>query len=145
MRDDAGIRGEANYLFRSTPISRQEFFAETLEPLYFAQSWNEIGYDRIALLFSVLAVGVLLDFKVCGGFRVTMVDYINWNSWSLDIGKATNISNLLVAVSDCMSHLRPCIFVLFTACKMQIRVHGDTLSGCVPDACAYAQTSRRYS
>jgi hypothetical protein len=49
---------------RSSPITRDEFFQETFEPLYAAPTWTSFTYDRIALLFAVMAVGVLLDLQL---------------------------------------------------------------------------------
>lgn len=51
-------------LQRASPISSEEFFEETFDALYNAMTWNEFTYDRIGLLFSVLSIGVLLDFQL---------------------------------------------------------------------------------
>ncbi|PVG02755.1 hypothetical protein CPB86DRAFT_780172 [Serendipita vermifera] len=48
----------------SSPVSRDDFFQETFEPLYAAPTWTGFTYDRIALLFAVMAVGVLLDLQL---------------------------------------------------------------------------------
>jgi hypothetical protein len=49
---------------RASPVSSEEFFDETFDPLYDATAWTGFTYDRIALFFSVLSVGVLLDFTL---------------------------------------------------------------------------------
>jgi hypothetical protein len=36
--------------------------AEIFEPLTKGQSWDGISFDRVALLFLVLSIGVLFDF-----------------------------------------------------------------------------------
>ncbi|KAG8872156.1 hypothetical protein FRC20_009718 [Serendipita sp. 405] len=46
------------------PVCRQEFFDGIFEPLYASETWRDITFDRISLLFMVLSVGTLLDFKL---------------------------------------------------------------------------------
>ncbi|CAG7845937.1 SubName: Full=Uncharacterized protein {ECO:0000313/EMBL:CCA77995.1} [Serendipita indica DSM 11827] len=48
----------------SSPICRKEFFEEVFEPLYAASSWSDFTFDRIALLYAMLSVGMLLDFRL---------------------------------------------------------------------------------
>ncbi|KAG8832049.1 hypothetical protein FRC17_002159 [Serendipita sp. 399] len=66
-RDIAFALCENYFLFGTwliAPICRQEFFDAIFEPLYTAENWKHITFDRISLLFMVLSVGTLLDFKL---------------------------------------------------------------------------------
>jgi hypothetical protein len=42
-----------------TPVPRSEVLEETAIPLYRMSSWEQVHASKLALLFSVLAVGVL--------------------------------------------------------------------------------------